>query len=50
MRAVRLAEIPAYRGLITDRRGESLGGEYPSGLPVGQPSAFTGLGSVDELG
>ena len=29
MRAVRLAEIPAYRGLITDRRGEPLAVSTP---------------------
>ena len=37
-RILRSAELPAYRGLITDRRGEPLAISTPVILPVRQPA------------
>ena len=49
MRAVRLAEIPAYRGLITDRRGEPLAVSTPVVSLWANPAHLTDSGRLDEL-
>ena len=49
MRAVRLAEIPAYRGLITDRRGEPLAVSTPVVSLWANPAHLTESGRLDEL-
>jgi cell division protein FtsI (penicillin-binding protein 3) len=46
MRAVRTAEIPAYRGLITDRRGEPLAVSTPVISLAADPRRLAG---VDDL-
>ncbi|GAB3286743.1 peptidoglycan D,D-transpeptidase FtsI family protein [Parahaliea aestuarii] len=49
MRAVRTAEIPAYRGLITDRRGEPLAVSTPVISIWADPSLLGGSDRLPEL-
>jgi cell division protein FtsI (penicillin-binding protein 3) len=49
MRSVRTAEIPAYRGVITDRRGEPLAVSTPVISIWANPSLLTGSGRLGEL-
>jgi cell division protein FtsI (penicillin-binding protein 3) len=49
MRSVRTAEIPAYRGVITDRRGEPLAVSTPVISIWGNPSVLTGSERLPEL-
>lgn len=49
MRAVRTAEIPAYRGLITDRRGEPLAVSTPVISIWADPVQLAESGRVPEL-
>jgi len=49
MRSVRTAEIPAYRGVITDRRGEPLAVSTPVISIWGNPSVLAGSDRLAEL-
>jgi len=49
MRAVRTAEIPAYRGVITDRRGEPLAVSTPVVSLWADPRLLAASGRVGEL-
>lgn len=49
MRSVRTAEIPAYRGVITDRRGEPLAVSTPVISIWANPSLLTGSERLAEL-
>jgi len=49
MRAVRLAEIPAYRGLITDRRGSPLAVSTPVVSLWANPQHLSGSDRLEEL-
>ena len=49
MRSVRTAEIPAYRGVITDRRGEPLAVSTPVISIWGNPSVLAGSDRLPEL-
>ena len=49
MRSVRTAEIPAYRGVITDRRGEPLAVSTPVISIWGNPSVLAGSERLPEL-
>ncbi len=49
MRSVRTAEIPAYRGVITDRRGEPLAVSTPVISIWANPSVLTGSERLPEL-
>lgn len=49
MRAVRTAEIPAYRGVITDRRGEPLAVSTPVVSLWADPGLLAASGRVAEL-
>ena len=49
LRAVRSAEIPAYRGLITDRRGSPLAVSTPVVTLWANPQQLLGSGSENEL-
>jgi cell division protein FtsI (penicillin-binding protein 3) len=49
MRAVRTAEIPAYRGLITDRRGEPLAVSTPVISIWADPTELAGSARLPEL-
>jgi len=49
MRAVRTAEIPAYRGVITDRRGEPLAVSTPVVSLWADPRLLAASGRVAEL-
>lgn len=49
MRSVRTAEIPAYRGVITDRRGEPLAVSTPVISIWANPSILTGSERLGEL-
>lgn len=49
MRSVRTAEIPAYRGLITDRRGEPLAVSTPVISVWANPAVLTGSERLAEL-
>jgi cell division protein FtsI (penicillin-binding protein 3) len=49
MRSVRTAEIPAYRGVITDRRGEPLAVSTPVISIWANPKILTGSERLDEL-
>ncbi len=49
MRSVRTAEIPAYRGVITDRRGEPLAVSTPVISIWGNPSVLADSGQLPEL-
>jgi len=49
MRYVRTAEIPAYRGVITDRRGEPLAVSTPVISIWGNPSVLTDSARLPEL-
>jgi len=49
MRSVRTAEIPAYRGMITDRRGEPLAVSTPVISIWANPKILTGSERLDEL-
>ena len=49
MRAVRLAEIPAYRGMITDRRGEPLAVSTPVLSLHADPKLLRESGRINEL-
>lgn len=49
MRAVRTAEIPAYRGVITDRRGEPLAVSTPVVSIWANPRVLHESGKVDQL-
>jgi cell division protein FtsI (penicillin-binding protein 3) len=49
MRSVRTAEIPAYRGVITDRRGEPLAVSTPVISVWANPAILAGSERLDEL-
>ena len=49
LRAVRSAEIPAYRGLITDRRGSPLAVSTPVVTLWANPQQLLGSGRENEL-
>lgn len=49
MRMVRTAELPAYRGLITDRRGEPLAVSTPVISLWANPALLSASGRIDEL-
>jgi len=49
MRAVRLAEIPAYRGLVTDRHGAPLAVSTPVVSLWANPQHLADSGRLDEL-
>lgn len=49
MRAVRVAEIPAYRGLVTDRRGEPLAVSTPVVSLWANPQILRDSARLDEL-
>ena len=49
MRTVRSAELPAYRGVITDRRGEPLAVSTPVISLWAQPAVLAASGRVAEL-
>jgi cell division protein FtsI (penicillin-binding protein 3) len=46
---VRTAELPAYRGLITDRRGEPLAVSTPVVSLWANPALLAGSERLDEL-
>ncbi len=50
MRSVRTAEIPAYRGVITDRRGEPLAVSTPVISIWANPSVLAGIGAAAGTG
>ena len=49
MRSVRTAEIPAYRGMVTDRRGEPLAISTPVVTLWADPSLLVDSGRIPEL-
>jgi len=49
LRSVRTAEIPAYRGVITDRRGEPLAVSTPVVSLWADPQMLANSGRMDEL-
>ena len=49
MRSVRTAEIPAYRGMVTDRRGEPLAISTPVVTLWADPASLVDSGRIAEL-